>query len=297
MNYTKQAISFEDQLSMLRERGLIIEDDAKALQQLHSISYFRLASYLKPMECDSLLHLFRDNSHFEDAIKIYEFDKRLRGIIFMAIQDIEVALRTRIIHHFSMSYGPFWFMDSQLFGQQQIHGVCLDNVAKEVRRSREEFITEYYANYSSPEFPPAWKTMEVVSFGTLSKLFCNFGDVEKKKIVAKEFLLPQYLYLENWIKCLAVLRNACAHHARVWNRRFPMIPVVPRRLPGLWLHVGVFRPQKIYGHLCCMAYLEQSINPNCQFKQQLLGLLDNADRCMLQSMGFPQEWKDEPLWQ
>lgn len=111
---------------MLRERGLIIEDDAKALQQLHSISYFRLASYLKPMEYDSLLHLFRDNSHFEDAIKIYEFDKRLRGIIFMAIQDIEVALRTRIIHHFSMGYGPFWFMDSQLFGQQQIHGVCLE---------------------------------------------------------------------------------------------------------------------------------------------------------------------------
>ena len=90
--------------------------------------------------------------------------------------------------------------------KQSIFNSCLDNIATEVNRSREDFISEYYNNYTAPSFPPAWKTLEVVSFGTLSKLFCNFKDNSVKKKVAKEFLLPQYLYLENWIN-LRYLRN------------------------------------------------------------------------------------------
>ena len=144
---------------------------------------------------------------------------------------------------------------------------CLDNIAAEVNRSREDFISEYYNNYTAPSFPPAWKTLEVVSFGTLSKLFCNFKDNSVKKKVAKEFLLPQYLYLENWIKCIAVLRNACAHHARIWNRRFPTMPIMPKYLPSQWVVTGNFRPNKLYHQLCCLAYLEQSIAANGSFSK------------------------------
>ena len=295
MQYTKHAMDFSWQLNILKQRGLTIENEEEALNFLHSVSYFRFANYLQPMELDVESHQFAPNSSFSFATRLYIFDRELRSLVFTAIQDIEIAFRTRIIHYFSLEHGPFWFMDSSKFKNQSIFNSCLDNIAAEVNRSREDFISEFYKNYTYPSFPPAWKTLEVVSFGTLSKLFCNFKDNLVKKKVAKEFNLPQYLYLENWIKCIAVLRNACAHHARIWNRRFPMMPIMPDYLPSSWI-VCKFRPNKLYHQLCCLAYLEQSIAENGNFTHHLLTLVDNNNEISARSMGFPQEWKIEPLW-
>lgn len=79
-------------------------------------------------------------------------------------------------------------------------------------RSNEDFIKDHSEKYTYPALPPVWKTLEVVSFGTLSKLFCLFKDNRLKKQVAREFGLPQYTYLESWIRCITVLRNCCANH-------------------------------------------------------------------------------------
>lgn len=295
MQYTKSA-DFAGQLATLKSRGLMVDDEEKALKYLHSISYFRLANYLQPMEVDRLSHKFAPNSRFDDAVSLYIFDKELRSLVFTAIQDIEIAFCTRIIHYFSMSHGPFWFMDGNFFIKQDIHHTCLNNIATELQRSKEDFISEYYSKYDSPDFPPAWKTLEVVSFGTLSKLFCNFKDVSVKKLVAKEFSLPQYTYLENWVKCIAVLRNSCAHHARIWNRRFPLMPIMPKRLPLSWVTVGDFRPNKLYPQLCCLAYLEHSIAPNGQFAEKFKSLMSNNPAINTRIMGCPNEWCDEVLW-
>ena len=119
-----------------------------------------------------------------------------------------------------MEHGAFWFMDASLFKNADFYEGCLDNIKKEVSRSNEDFIKEHSEKYTFPSLPPVWKTLEVVSFGTLSKLFCLFKDNRLKKQVAREFGLPQYTYLESWIRCITVLRNCCAHHARIWNRRF-----------------------------------------------------------------------------
>lgn len=296
MDYTKKPTDFATQLAMLKSRGLLIDDETLAEKQLHSISYFRLANYLRPMEQDANSHTFKPQSHFEDAIKLYMFDKELRSLVFTAIQDIEIALRTRVIHSFSMAYGAFWFMDVSLFKNGAIFTNCLDNIRAELKRSKEDFIQEHFSKYDNPQYPPSWKTMEVISFGTLSKLFCNFKDAQTKKAIARSFLLPQYTYLENWIKCAAVLRNCCAHHARIWNRRFPSIPKLPETLPADWISQKPQRPVKIYGQLCCLAYLEQSINPNGSFKAKLTELLSAYPQTDLKAMGFPKEWRSEALW-
>ena len=153
-----------------------------------------------------------------------------------------------------------------------------------------------YKKYDEPSLPPVWKTMEVISFGTLSKLYCNFNDTGVKKQVAKSFGLPQYLYLESWMKCASVLRNYCAHHARLWNRRFPIMPQLPKRLPLKWIDTSHIRPIKLYAQLCSLAYLEQSINPNSQFKSGIKTLLSNTPQTTLKAMGFPANWREEPLW-
>ena len=281
---------------ILRQRGLEIENEDKALDCLRSISYFRLASYWKPMEIEETHHLFRPNSRFEEVVRLYLFDKRLRSLVFATIQDLEVALRTRIIQSFSLPYGAFWFMDRTLFKDEHIYQSCFESIRKEVFRSNEDFVKEHFIRYNEPSLPPVWKTMEVVSFGVLSKLYCNFQDVQLKKSVAGSFGLPQYTYLESWMKCATVLRNYCAHHARLWNRRFPWKPQLPERLPLKWVRTLPLRPYKFYAQLCYLVYLEQTITPCSCLKEELSALLENASPTFLKAMGFPKEWKAEELF-
>ena len=109
MDYDKQPINVDEQVALLQNRGLVIEDIATAKLQLRNISYFRIASYLRYMEEDRQFHHYKLGSTFEQAIDLYLFDKELRQLIFKAIQDIEISLRTKMIQIFSMEHGEFWF--------------------------------------------------------------------------------------------------------------------------------------------------------------------------------------------
>ena len=109
--YTKQPLSIDDQIAKLRSQGLIIDNEDLARKVLGEVSYFRFAAYLRPMETDKKTHQFKPGSTFENAVALYEFDNKLRQLLFSAIQRIEVALRSKIIQHFSMQHGAFWFMN------------------------------------------------------------------------------------------------------------------------------------------------------------------------------------------
>lgn len=296
MEYTKQPIDFPGQVEMLKERGLIIEDEQYALECLRIISYFRLANYLRPMEYEKVVHRFKPDSRFENAISLYYFDKKLRTLVFTVIQSIEIALRTKIIHHFSLQFGAFWFMNKSLFKDDRIFGNCLHSIKEELCRSKEDFIVEHFARYDHPDCPPAWKTLEIVSFGTLSKLYGNLSGKAVKKQVAEEFMLPQHVYPESWIRSIAVLRNCCAHHARLWNRRFPMKPQLPKRLPEPWIARHDVQPDKIYVLLCCLAYLLDRIYPHNTFKMELKDLLKAYPNVDAIAMGFPPGWQSEAIW-
>ncbi len=296
MRYTKLPLDYPEILSMLKERGLVIQDDNRAVSCLQVISYFRLANYFHPMESDKVLHIFKPNSYFENAIDLYEFDRELRALIFSAIQAVEITLRTKMIHHISLQYGAFWFMDANLFRNASIHQLCLSHIHQELERTKEEFILQHYEKYSDPEVPPVWKTMEVTTFGTLSKLFCNFKDNSIKKRIARELNLPQHVILENWIKCAVVMRNFLAHHSRVWNRKFPIIPLTSTRLRGKWITHQISNTNKLYSHLCYLQYMLDAIKADNHFREQLKILLAKHPNVDVTAMGFHHDWQEEPLW-
>ena len=296
MDYTKQPLDYPQILQMLKGRGLIVRDEIEALRQLKIISYFRLANYMRPMEADKVTHIFKPGRLFENAVDLYYFDKQLRVLLFTAVQSVEIALRSKVIHHLSMKYGAFWFMDENLSDNQTLFNENLSHIGKELNRSREDFISEHFAKYTSPQFPPVWKTLEVVSFGTLSKLFENFGDKHVKKIIAREFHLPQHLYLESWIKSIAVLRNCIAHHSRIWNRKFPLKPLLPLKLNGMWIDCSGIERAKLYAQLCFLVCLQNQIHPDNDFKQQLKSLLKAHPNVDIAAIGFPVGWENEPLW-
>lgn len=296
MKYSKAPLDYCQILSLLKSRGLLIKDKDIAINHLKVISYFRFANYLTPMECDKILHVYKPNSYFENAIRLYYFDKELRGIIFDAIQSIEIALRSKITNFVSLKYGAFWFMEPTLFKDNIIFNQCLSLVKNEILRSKEDFISEHYKKYTGPDFPPAWKTIEVISFGTLSKILSNLKDSSIKKLIAREFNLPQHLVLENWVKCLVNLRNCIAHHARVWNRNFPAIPQFNISLRGKWVSNFNVNHVKLYLQLCLIEYFIQNIHVECRFKEKLIELLDKNPTIDINAMGFPKNWKNEALW-
>lgn len=296
MKYSKQPLDYSEILDLLESRGLIIRDRNKAIECLKVVSYFRLDNYFHPMESDKVQHIFKPGSTFDNAMDLYRFDCDLRELIFTAIQAVEIALRSKMIHHISLQYGAFWFTDVSLFRDANIHHKCMEQIRQELKRTREEFIIEHSAKYSEPEFPPVWKTLEVTSFGTLSKLFCNFADNKIKKRIAREFNLPQHLVLESWIKSAVVLRNYLAHHSRVWNRKFPIKPQMTTPLRGNWVIPQVGNYDKLYSQLCYLQYLLNVIRPCNNFSFRLKVLLTEHLNVDTSAMGFPGNWLDEPLW-
>lgn len=85
LRYTHQAIPTEQQIDILKERGLLIDDAKQAIKVLDTISYFRLAGYWRHFEADQTTHQFKKDSCFADIVSLYSFDKRLRVLLFPAI--------------------------------------------------------------------------------------------------------------------------------------------------------------------------------------------------------------------
>ena len=136
MKYNKQALDIPAQLAQLQQRGLVITDLAKAGQFLNNVSYFRFAAYLRPLESNPI-HQFKAGSTFEQAEALYTFDAELRKILFAAIQRIEISLRSRVIHQFSLSHGPFWFYDASLTVSKYKFAENLAALERELKRTKD----------------------------------------------------------------------------------------------------------------------------------------------------------------
>jgi abortive infection bacteriophage resistance protein len=318
MRYTKQPLKFEQQIEKLKSRGLLINDEKSAENYLSNISYYRLRAYTFPFQDNNNQgndhHFFRDNIHFEDIIDLYCFDRRLRVLIFNALEKIEVALRTKFIYEYSIETGnSHWFVDKNTYlnPNKQIrisqtesvsaYDFLMKKVSEDVSRSDEDFVQHYKNKYSSPDLPPAWMTLETLSFGNLSKLIANLGcKSEPYKKIALSFGLPASFILKNWIYSFSVLRNYCAHHSRIWNRRYhvelkmpynTMFPFIDKQ------NLDKIYKNKIFAALCCIQYIIKIISPQSNFKNNLFEIIDNGGNLLnLKDMGFLQGWKNFGVW-
>ena len=297
MSYTKPPLDTLDIIETLKERGLRIIDEVQAVNFLNHVSYFRFATYLRPMEDDASTHHYKPTASFEKAVILYEFDARLRHLLFSAIQQIEVSLRSKIINKFSLAHGAMWFVDSSLAANKHKFAENLSALERELQRSKDDFIKEHFAKYGSEGYPPAWKLIELTSFGCLTKLYFNFSDTAVKKLIAREYGVPQHEILESWMKSVNALRNACAHHGRVWNRIMPVMPQLPTRLKKTWIADISIAPNRLYAILCCMIYWLNAIAPDNTLAKDFRVLLDAYSNIDTRAMGFSENWRNEPLWQ
>ena len=113
MEYTNPPLGTATLLANLQNEGLAIMNERKAFAFLENVSYFRFAAYLHPFKASDK-HDYKENATFEKAVRLYEFDAKLRTLLFSAIQKIEISLRAKVINQFSLTYGAFWFINPDL---------------------------------------------------------------------------------------------------------------------------------------------------------------------------------------
>ena len=148
--------------------------------------------------------------------------------------------------------------------------------------------------------PPSWMALEVVSFGSLSRLYELLVKDDQKKAVAKELGLNKVDILENWMHAFSNLRNCCAHHSRIWNRRFIVNMQLPTNADYTFLDrntIASTKRNKLFAYLCCIKYILDIVSPDNDFLANLQALISQGGPLLsLKDMGFPDNWKHLGVW-
>lgn len=300
--YNKRPFSLSEQVDKLESKGLLFDDRKKAEQFFFDISYYRLRAYTYPFQDNSEggEHLFiKDDTHFSEIIDIYKFDRDLRFLVFNAIARIEVSVRARMTQIYSESTGnSHWFLDRELYRCD--YDRLVNDIAADVSRSNEDFIKHYNRKYGEPELPPCWMSLEVVSFGTLSRLYQSLKKNDCKKCLAQSYGIADVSVFENWLHAISNLRNCCAHHGRIWNRRFMVNMVLPYNTSRPFINresLTAIKRNKLFPLLSSVKFLLDSVDSSGDFKENLFLLL-NRKLCLLslRDMGFPGNWRQFPVW-
>lgn len=299
MNYTKPAVAIQDQVNTLKARGLVINDDALAARYLSNVSYYRLRAYTYPFQDNAdPNHPFRVKVTFEQIIELYTFDRKLRLLLLDAIERIEIAFRTQIVYQWAMNHGSHWHTNPSLYKDTVQFAKHISSLSKEINRSNEAFIKHYSQTYTKPKEPPSWMSLEVSSLGLLSLMFLNLKKGSEKKAVTKHFGITDVNIMQNWIHAFCGIRNICAHHGRIWNRRLTTHIKLPYNTISVFPDTTGVYNYKLYAAVCCMEYVMRLINPESTFKKKLFDLIDNRPNLFEEKeMGFAENWRDDPFWQ
>ena len=293
--YTKTYLPPSQLVTLLKSRGLHIEDDARTENYIRRIGYYRFSAYLYPLlALPKENHVFKPETAFNQALDMYRFDRHLRLLMFNEIEKIEVAVRSAIVNITSRETGnPFWMTDPACFYDANTFVKTKQLIDAELVKSREDFIEHFRNTYSDP-YPPAWMLAEILPLGVLTRIYNNIKSNQIRKKIAQEFSLGIPVF-NSWMTIITVARNNCGHHSRVWNRTFALQVLTQRRMTRPWISISV-NQRKVYFSLCIIKYFLNVISPQNDMQAKIDALLAAYPSIDVAAMGVPRGWENEPLW-
>ena len=309
--YNKIPLSFQDQITLLKSRGLFIEDESQALSYLQEISYYRLSAYFLPYQTTK--DKFENDATFEQIIKTYSFDRELRLLVFDCIERIEVAIRTQFIYRMSLHHNDSHWQDNQNHFITPYYNKignlvnpfadfqALISKAK-TARTPETFIKHYINNYNKPANPPSWMCFELLTIGELSHIYRGLKNNSDKKRIA-DFFEVHHTVFTSWLHTLTYVRNICAHHSRLWNRDLAIEPEKLIKPIGNWISKPFENNKRVFYFLCVLRYMLLRANPGNNMKQKVENLFSNYPSVPIKFLGIPSDgngnllnWQNEPIW-
>lgn len=221
---------------------------------------------------------------FEDIVSLYQFDSEFRHLMFIMIEHIEVYLRAIITNYFSLKYGNFAYKDISNFAKQNEQEKLLKELKKEANRNRRSpFIKNFKDNYERGEIP-LYAIIEIISFGTLSKMYKNMKNDDKREI-AKIFN-ADYHYFESWIENFAYIGNICAHYGRFYGAKLTKSPKLYRE----------YLKQNISNNTIFATILNLKIVSDKDlyndFYKKLIELIKRYNSIDLKHLGFTEKWRE-----
>ncbi|MDO4904112.1 MAG: Abi family protein [Lautropia sp.] len=342
VRYDKPALSIAKQVERLKERGLLFPDadEKKVRHYLTHIGYYRLSAYWLPFEeplppqtdqqtGKRRAHRFRPGTTFDQVLSLYIFDRQLRLLVMEAFERIEIAVRTAWAHTLATKHkNPHAHLDATLFKCPWKHASDIASMAKQLQGSKETFVVHYRERYKNPFLPPIWAVVETMSLGSLSSWVAATKDNSVKREIAQKLELPTVEVLESVLHALTPVRNICAHHGRLWNRRLTLqLPRIKRlRKQMVFDQIAAPKPgnttdphsqsdqsvpasgtktqqqpaREIYNYLFVIAHLIRSISPGSSWPRRLSEhiqdhIQQHPDH--QKAMGFPDDWEHRPIWQ
>lgn len=301
MKFDKAPLSFEQQINQLTERGLSITNPKNAQTTLSHINYYRLSAYWYPFEKNHDTHEFHEGVNFEQVISAYVFDRSLRLLLLDAIERIEVSVKTQWAHHMSIKYGAhaYTINNKSLRKNENHFAKNLAQITEQVENSEESFIAHFRSKYEE-QLPPIWAVVEVLSLGLISRLYSNLRSYQVRQAIAKTYQLDES-YLEGFLEHLTYIRNICAHHGHLWNKHLVKKMPTPRGKPAglkdnMKIDENYHSEHKVYNTLVMIQHLMTVISPASRWASRLHDLIEKHE-VNTSYMGFPDDWKNRPLWQ
>lgn len=225
--------NIEQQIDILKKRGLIFDDEEFAKDKLLETNYYNTINGYKRLFVtvdSSGNEIFKRDSRYEELYYLSEFDRSMRSVYLENILKIENKLKTLIAYYFSEEYGYDNYLKIDNF--ETLRGTAnsedaikkritsiqylISSIQKEIADSinKKDYINHYIMKHG---YVPLWVLVNALSLGTISKFYELMKQPLRVK-VAKKFNINEN-DLRIYIKVLAFWRNLCAHDERLYDSK------------------------------------------------------------------------------
>jgi abortive infection bacteriophage resistance protein len=280
----KQPATYDAQIQKLRERGCEIRDEEFCKRVLSKVNYYRLSAYFLTYKQGDGKYM--PGTSFDKAYRIYEFDRKLRSILFAAVEAVEISIRAEIAYFHAHKYGALGYMDAASHNDKHDHERFCKLFEREVSANATALFVKHHQQKYSGDFP-IWVAVELFTFGMLSRFYADMKTDGQNAIAG--MLSTSVANVKSWLHCCTILRNICAHYGRLYFRTFSAIPA-NRNLPKLPDDCAT---DKLFGAVYALRGLfSDKLRWKSEFLPSLSALIDEySDVIKLSHIGFPGNWK------
>ena len=214
MKEQKKFVTFDEQVDLIiNHKHITVVDKENAKDILSRIGYFPLMEGYKHLFRKQNSNMFKTETTFDEIVNLYYFDEKLRELFLRYLLRIERHLRTLISYYFVECYG---------ISQDEYLNVNNYNKARKYKNVINKLVvilekttntTDYnYINYYRETYGnlPLWVTTNVLTFGSLSKMFTVLPQSIKSRI-CKHFNNINQNQMDSFLSVLTKYRNVCAH--------------------------------------------------------------------------------------
>ena len=306
MRDNKRFKTLDEQIEILRHKGLIINDEEYARNILVRENYFFLNGYRFLFMKGINNKTYINGTTFEEMYSLFLFDREFRNIIFKYLLVIENNTKSVISYQLSKKYGykesdylkprNFDFIPEKA---RQINDL-LKKMKRQVRvNGNQHSATKHYiTNYG---YIPLWVLVKVLSFGLVSELFSVLKKEDRLSIC--DFFGIEIDAYEAYLPILANYRNLCAHEDILFGNKTQR--VINDTIYHKILNIEKTNDEYIYGKndLFALIIILRQLLTDFEVKNLIIEIdraLNNLDlnlktiplEKVLNEMGFPNNWKE-----